>query len=120
VIRNRLLVESRNTFYSGAGSGVDSTVRFRNRLEWLASLNRDKLTDDGARYFMADWEWFVPLDDPAERFASRQRIRTGLGYRRTVRWRFELLYIWSRSRDTTDEGFKTSDHSIDFRLKIVF
>jgi hypothetical protein len=22
-------------------------------------LNREKITDDGARYFTADWEWFV-------------------------------------------------------------
>jgi Protein of unknown function (DUF2490) len=120
VIRDRVLVESRNTFYTGAGTGHDSTVRFRNRLEFLASLNKEKLTEDGARYFMADWEWFVPLDDPTERFANRQRIRTGFGYRRNVKWRFELLYIWSRSRDTTDEGFKTSDNIINLRLKRVF
>ena len=120
VIRDRLLVESRNTFYTGAGSGRDSTVRFRNRLEFLVSLNKATLAEDGARYFMADWEWFVPLDDPTERFANRQRIRTGLGHRRNVRWRFELLYIWSRSRDTTDEGFKTADNIINLRLKRVF
>jgi hypothetical protein len=120
VIRNRLLVESRNTFYSGAGSGVDSTVRFRNRLEFQASLNKARLTDDGARYLLSDWEWFIPLDDPAERFANRQRIRTGFGYRRNVQWRFEALYIWSRSRDTTDEGFSTSDNIVNLRVKRVF
>ena len=120
VIRDRLLGESRNIFYSGGGSGTDSTVRFRNRLEFQAALNKAKLTEDDARYLIADWEWFVPLGDPAERFASRQRIRSGLGYRRNLRWRFEALYIWSRSRDTTDEGFKTSDNIIDVRLKRVF
>jgi hypothetical protein len=120
VIRDRLLGESRNIFYSGAGSGQESTVRFRNRLEFLIALNKEKLTEDGARYLMADWEWFVPLDDPTERFANRQRIRTGLGYRRNVKWRFEALYIWSRSRDTTEEGFKTSDNILDVRLKRVF
>jgi hypothetical protein len=120
VIRDRLLGESRNIFYTGAGSGMDSTIRFRNRLELLVALNRAKLTEDDARYLIADWEWFIPLGDPTERFASRQRIRTGLGYRRSVKWRFEALYIWSRSRDTTNEGFKTSDNIIDLRAKRVF
>jgi hypothetical protein len=120
VIRNRLLVESRNTLYSGAGSGSDSTVRFRNRLEFQVALNKAKMTEDGARYLLADWEWFIPLDDPTERFANRQRIRTGFGYRRNVQWRFEALYIWSRSRDTTDDGFTTSDNIVNFRLKRVF
>ena len=120
VLRNRLLVESRNTFYSGAGTGTDSTVRFRNRLEFQTSINKAKLTEDGASYFTTDWEWFVPLDDPLERFANRQRIRAGFGYRRNVHWRFEALYIWSRSRDTTDESFKTSDHIVNLRVKRVF
>jgi hypothetical protein len=115
-----ILVESRNFFYSGAGSGTDSTVRFRNRLEFLVSLNKERLTDDGVRYLLADWEWFVPLDDPAERFANRQRIRAGYGYRPSSKWRYELLYIWSRSRDTTDQNFKTADNIIDVRVKRVF
>src|SRR4051812_15380472 len=103
VIRDRLLAEYRNIFYTGAGPSTDSNVRFRNRLEFLVALNTAKLTEDDARYLIADGEWFVPLGDPAERFASRQRIRSGLGYRRNVKWRFEALYIWSRSRDTTKE-----------------
>jgi hypothetical protein len=90
VIRDRLFGESRNTFYSSAGSGTDSTVRFRNRLEFLVALNKEKFTEDDARYLIADWEWFVPLGDPTERFANRQRIRSGLGYRRNVKWRFEV------------------------------
>jgi hypothetical protein len=120
VLRDRILIESRNLFYSGAGSGTDSTVRFRHRLEFLVSLNKEKLTDDGARYFLTDWEWFVPLDDPTERFANRQRIRAGYGYRHDAKWRYEVLYIWSRSRDTTDQNFKTADNIIDVRVKRVF
>ena len=84
------------------------------------ALNRDRLSEDGVRYLLSDWESFIPLDDPRERFANRQRIRLGLGYRRTVRWRFEALYIWTRSRDTTGEPFKTSDNIVNFRLKHLF
>jgi hypothetical protein len=120
VLRNRILVEARTLFYSGGSSDTDSTVRFRNRLEFLIPLNKEKLTDDGARYFLSDWEWFVPIGDPAERFANRQRIRAGYGFRPDAKWRYELLYIWSRSRDTTDEDFRTSDNIIDIRVKRVF
>jgi len=120
VVRDLLRVESRNLFYVGAGSGSDSSVRFRNRLELLAPLNRERLTDDGARYLLADWEWFIPLGEPDERFANKQRIRAGLGYRRDRAWRFEALYIWTRSRNTIEDGFTTSDNIVDIRLKRVF
>jgi len=92
-------------------------MRFRNRLEFQVPLNREKVSDDGARYLLADWEWFIPLSDPAERFASRQRVRAGLGYRPHAAWQFEGLYIWGRSRDTTAESFQTTDHIVSFRVK---
>jgi hypothetical protein len=120
VVRDLMRVESRNLFYTGAGSGSDSSVRFRNRLEFLAPLNRDKLTDDGALDVLADWEWFMPLGEPDERFANKQRIRAGLGYRRSQEWRVEALYIWTRSRNTIEEGFTTADNIIDIRVKKVF
>jgi hypothetical protein len=84
------------------------------------ALNKEKTTDDDARYLLADWEWFVPLGEPEERFANRQRIRTGFGYRRSFAWRFEALYMWTRSRDTIEEGFKTTENIIDIRVRRVF
>jgi hypothetical protein len=120
VVRDLVRVESRNFFYYGGHTGSDSTVRFRNRLEFFWPLNTDRLTDDGARYLLTDWEWFIPLDDPEERFANRQRIRAGIGWRRSFNWRYELLYIWTRSRNTLDEGFSTSENIIDIRVKRVF
>ena len=120
VVRDLVRVESRNLFYTGAGSGSDSSVRFRNRLELVAPLNTAKLTDDGARYMLADWEWFIPLGEPQERFANQQRIRAGFGYRRSQAWRVEALYMWTRSRNTIEDGFTTSDNIIDLRVKRAF
>jgi hypothetical protein len=120
VVRDLVRVESRNFFYSGGDTESESSVRFRNRLEFLLPLNKERITDDGARYWLADWEWFVPLDNPDERFGSRQRIRTGIGYRRSFNWRYELLYIWTRSRNTLDEGFSTTENIINVRVKRVF
>lgn len=116
---NDLRVEWRNFFYSD-DEPDSSIVRFRNRLGCRFALNREKITDDGARYLIGDWEWFIPLSDPTERFANRQRIRVGIGYRPGFSWRFEAMYMWTRSRDTTGEGFATVDSSINIRLKRVF
>ena len=83
-------------------------------------LNKERLTDDGARYLLTDWEWFIPLSDQDERFANKQRIRAGFGYRRTFAWRFEALYIWTRSRNTIEDDFDTSDNIINIRVKRFF
>lgn len=119
VVRNLIRVEARNLFYTGDTS-TQSTIRFRNRLELQLPVNRRRVTDDGAYYLHTDWEWFIPLDDPEERFASRQRVRAGIGYRRSLNWLFEMLYIWNRSRDTIDEGFHPSDKIVNLRVKRVF
>jgi hypothetical protein len=113
VWRDLLRVEARNFFYSGGDVDSESTVRVRNRLEFLLPLNKERITDDGARYVLADWEWFIPLDDPEERFANRQRIRSGLGYRRSFNWRYELLYIWTgRATPSTRGSRRRSTSSI--------
>jgi hypothetical protein len=119
VLRYLVRIEARNLFYTNTDE-TDTAVRFRNRLELQIPMNRPRVTDDGARYLLADWEWFAPLDDPEERFANRQRVRTGMGYRRNLKWRYEVLYIWGRSRDTTEEDFHTSDNIVNLRVKRVF
>ena len=119
ILRDRLLVEQRNLFYN-QNEPTSSTLRVRNRVEFQLALNRPKVTDDGSRTLLADWEWFLPLDDPAERFASRQRIRGGLAFRHSFSWRSELVYVWTRSRDTTDETFSTSDNAISVTVRRFF
>jgi hypothetical protein len=120
VVRDLVRVEARNFYYSGGDVDYSFSARFRNRLEFLMPLNRARVTDDGARYLVSDWEWFIPLSDQDERFANKQRIRAGLGYRRSFAWRFEAIYIWTRSRNTIDDDFTTSDNIIDLRVKRVF
>ena len=52
--------------------------------------------------------------------ARRSGRATGLGYRRSFHWRFEALYIWTRSRNTIADDFTTSDNIIDIRVKRLF
>ena len=89
-------------------------------LELLMPINRANLTDDGARYWFVDWEAFMPAGEPDERFANKHRLRAGLGYRPSQAWRFEAVYAWTRSRNTIDEGFHSSDNIIDIRLKVKY
>ncbi len=119
VIRDLARWEWRNFFYTDDQPN-SSTGRFRNRLELLYPINRGNLSADGTIHAIADWEWFIPIADPSERFANRQRVRFGTGYRRNRSWRYTGLYIWTRSRDTTDEPFTTSENIINFQVKRVW
>jgi hypothetical protein len=119
-IANLARVEWRNYWYSG-DMPSSHEARFRNRLELKAGLNHAELTLDNTLYLVADYEIFVPLtDDVPERFASKARLRTGLGYRRDAKWRFELLYIREGTRSTDEGSFATSANIVNVRVKMVF
>jgi hypothetical protein len=119
VIRDLARLEWRNLWYSN-DQPMSWTLRFRNRVEALWSLNRSKVTDDGAFYLQADDEWFWPLDEPDERYAYKERVRAGLGYRRSFAWRFEALYVLDRSRKSASESFSTSDRVVELTMKRVW
>lgn len=120
VIRDLVRAEWRKFFYTNDQPN-DSSGRFRNRFELLYPINRPNLTADGTLHAIADWEWFAPItEDPKERFANRQRVRLGAGYRRDRAWRYTALYIRTRSRDTTDEPFATTEHIINVQVKRVW
>jgi hypothetical protein len=119
-ISNLARVEWRNYWYTG-DTPSSHEVRFRNRLELKAGLNHAELTLDKTLYVVADYEIFVPLsDDVPERFASKARLRTGLGYRHDAKWRFELLHIREATRTSEESTFATSANIFNVRVKMVF
>jgi len=120
VLRNLARLEARNLFYSAADKPNKSTMRFRDRVELMCALTRPRVTDNGATYALGDVEWFWQLDDVTERYANKQRVRGGLGYRHSSEWRFEGLLIWDRSRNTIDQPFNTSDVVVDLTVKRVW
>ena len=81
VLRNLARLEARNLFYSAADKPNKSTLRFRERVELQCALTRPRVTDNGATYALGDAEWFWQLDDVSERYANKQRVRGGIGYR---------------------------------------
>lgn len=119
VLRDVIRFEWRHLYYSGTNPD-SSTERLRNRFDMLYPVTRARITDDGATYLRADVEWFWTRSDLDERFANKQRIRAGVGYRRSFAWRFDALYVWDRSRNSADEGFTTADHAIDLGVQRVW
>ena len=120
VLRNLARLEWRNLFYSAADKPNKTTMRFRDRIELLCALTRPRITDNGVTYALGDAEWFWQLDDVNERFAGKQRVRGGIGYRRSSEWRFEGLLIWNRSRNTIDQPFSATDFVVDLTVKRVW
>jgi len=67
-------------------------------------------------YLRASFEYFLPLNQSAvERFINQTRIVGGYGHRISEKFRYELQYIWGRSRAFKEDGLKTSENIIRLR-----
>jgi hypothetical protein len=111
--------EWRNLFYSD-DTPQSSTFRVRDRVDLQVALNRPRVNDQGAIYATSDVELFWTHTDPPERFANKERVRAGLGYRRSYAWNFEALYIWDRSRDAANQDFTTAHNAVDLRVRHIW
>jgi hypothetical protein len=116
-IANLARFEYRNFWYDGDLPDT-SDWRFRNRIETKFALNRSDLGEDGVWYLIGDIEWFVPLDEPEapERFATKQRLRLGVGYRHNYHWRFSGLAMADNARDTLDGDIEADARMINLRV----
>jgi len=57
-------------------------------------------------------------DDKApERFATKRRVRLGLGYRLNYTWRFEVLAMRDEARATLEDEIEVDAYMLDLRLK---
>ena len=111
-------IEHRNFWYSGDRASSDD-LRWRNRLEFKFALNEPNLSTDGVWYLMADGEYFTPVgDDKApERFATKYRLRLGLGYRLSYDWRFEVVAMRDEAKETLEDDIEVDAYILDLRLK---
>ena len=68
-------------------------------------------------YFLAGWELFYAFNEAAvEQFINNQRILGGIGQRLSPSFRYEVQYIFQKSRRYSDEGLKTSEHLLRLRF----
>jgi len=113
-------LELRNFVYSGDAASRHEW-RFRTRFEAKVALNQPGFSEDGTLYVIADLEGYVPLgDEIPERFATKLRVRVGLGFRIDYRARVEALYIRDDNRRSSAEGFEQNANIIDLRVKLFF
>ncbi|MCK5699565.1 MAG: DUF2490 domain-containing protein [Cyclobacteriaceae bacterium] len=109
-------LEQRYLFYNNIETTQES-IRLRNRLEFTYSINQPNFYQDKLWYVTLDGEWYFPLDEnPGERFANQGRIRAGIGYRQNYNWRYVIVFMEQFSRNTIDEGFKSSNFIVDLRV----
>jgi hypothetical protein len=111
-------IERRNFWYSGDRPSSDD-LRWRNRFEFKFALNEPNLATDGVWYVMADGEYFFPIgeDKASERFATKFRVRLGLGYRHSYKWRFEVVAMRDEAKETLESEIETDAYILDLRLK---
>jgi hypothetical protein len=121
-ISNLARLEYRNFWYNG-DRPFENELRFRNRIEFKLALNRPTLASDRLWYLITDAEWFIPLsdkDEVSERFATKRRIRLGLGFRQSYEFRYELIVMRDKARDTLEGDVEVDANIIDFRFKWFF
>ena len=59
-------------------------------------------------------------EEAAERFATKRRLRLGLGYRFDYETRIELLLMRDHARDTREGDVSVDANMIDIRMKLFF
>ena len=68
-------------------------------------------------YLKAMWELFVPFDkSAAELYVNNQRFYAAIGQRISDRFRYELFYIWQKSREFVDDGFESTENILRLRF----
>ena len=116
-------IEHRSFEYFGSESEAlgSSDWRFRSRIELRFGFDVARSEEKQPLYIMLDGEGFVPLDGRAsERFASKLRLRWGVGYRLSHAHAIELLFINDWSRSTLHSAFESESQILDLRAKFYF
>jgi hypothetical protein len=113
-------IEYRNLYYNDEKPDSHQW-RFRARVETKLGITDADVSRDRTLYGTADVEYYVPFGaDVSETFASKLRLRAGLGYRFSYQWRAEILYIRDSNRKTKDDPFAASTDAADIRVKVFF
>jgi hypothetical protein len=118
---HRLRFEQRFFSYQGNESfGLELPNDFEARTRYqlsLESLDIHLGKNNKPIFFTAAWELFYALNETAvEQFINNQRLLGGMGQRLGPNFRYEVQYIFQKSRRYYDEGLKTSEHLLRLRF----
>ncbi len=96
-------------------SGWRAGYRLRYRLSTVLSWNKHYLNFANGLYIPIEAEVFFNLKR-AERFNDLIRLSPGLGYRLDNNWKFELYFIFNRTKNITETNNKSSDFILRLRV----
>lgn len=122
---HRLRFEERFFTYEGdsqfnMGLPNDFEVRSRYQLSVETVDFQVGNNENSSIYFLASWELFYPINKAAvERFVNNQRILGGFGHRFNHSFKYEIHYIFQKSRRFSEEGLRTSEHILRLRLFLL-
>jgi hypothetical protein len=111
----RLRFENRTFFYDS----IPNENKWRGRLLiGLESMDIKTFRDDRFIYFQGFWEGFQTLnqDEAPEYFLNQTRVHAAFGHKLSRKFRYEIHYIWQRSRQFEGEGLQTTQNVIRFRF----
>lgn len=111
---HRLRFEERFFFYKN----IENEFAVRGRYLIRARTADFKLFGKTKSFYLKGmWELFVPFDDGAvELFVNNQRFYAAIGQRVSDKFRYEIFYIWQKSREFVDDGFETSENILRLRF----
>lgn len=113
---HRFRLEERFFFYQTLDSDFSARARYLFRAR---TINFKLIGNKKGYYLKAMWEVFVPLgNSAAELFVNNQRWYAALGFQPSDRFRYELHYIWQKSREFEDDGFRSTENI--FRIRVFY
>jgi len=111
---HRLRFEERFFFYKELENDISFRMRY---LIGIETTNFRIIGKKRAFYLLAQAEWFIPLGkSSAEVLVNNTRIYTGFGHRVSNKFRYEIYYVWQKSRIGSDDGLKTTENVLRFRF----
>jgi hypothetical protein len=111
---HRLRLEERFFFYQSLENEVSLRGRYLIRAR---TMNFKFIGQKKMYYIKAMWEAFLPIGESAtELFIHNQRWYAALGFQPSNRMRYEIFYIWQKSREFKDDGFSTSENILRIRF----
>jgi hypothetical protein len=106
-----------NRYLDYEDGSADQKVRLRPRVGGRFILN-NIFIDDNTWYIPFYAEYFFNFNGEAfERYATRNRFMTGVGYAFTQRLRAEINYYGQRSRNTNEDSFVRTDMMFQIAIR---
>ena len=110
-----LRMEERN-IYSIENHTWDTGYRARYRLNMVVPINNIAIAEN-TFYIGANAEAYANIGRSLlEKYIDQARFSATFGYRKNLKWAFELMYVVDDSKELKENNFELNNHMIRFRI----